>query len=362
VFPRVMWGLLVGLPILGLAGELVCAIERVQQRRAADSFRLRNPNPFEATSVREAADKSLWKVRWSEYQPGARLEMSVAGERYVVEINSQGFRTHEFSERKSPGVLRVVCIGGSTTVEDETYPAILERRLLEMYPSHPLEVLNFGISGSYSDHWLQDPSKLFRYGPDVVVQYEAVNDIIWRALPRYAQDHPWKRRLYRGLLFERLFPIDPRELDPDLARVVENQVRLDQLCRLHRAAHLAGSFAAPDYDTALPEERAHLDVNLADWTADRGALRLTRYKDYGRIVARYDELFEQAVAMRHLEGVMVHRALSDPTLFVDICHMNRNGIARLADVILTAVSPVIAARFPTADPPRAHGVMTATTQ
>jgi hypothetical protein len=70
----------------------------------------------------------------------------VGGERFRVEVNSLGFRTHEFAVPKPPGLLRVVCIGGSTTVagrtNDETYPAHLERMLRARHPGLTIEVLN----------------------------------------------------------------------------------------------------------------------------------------------------------------------------------------------------------------------------
>jgi hypothetical protein len=353
------FGLAVGVPIVGLSGELLLRFQRAAALRVEADFRRRNPNAFETTEVREAADRSLWKRRWRQYRPGARLETTVGGERFVVEINSLGFRTREFSPAKPPGTIRVACLGGSTTVQGrtngETYPAILEKRLSETHPAHTIEVLNLGVSGVSSAHWLERAAELFRYEPDVVVQYEAVNDIMWGALPRFAAAHPWRRRLHTSLLLERLFPIGPYELDHDLSQIVENQVRLARMCLDHHAHHIAGSFAAPDYALASADVRDHLDINTSEWTGDRGSIPLWRYADYARILSRYDELLEEAASSQRLEGVMVGRTLGDPGLFVDICHMNQDGIARLAEAFLPAVGAAVEGATPVARESRDAG-------
>ncbi len=355
----VLFEFVVGVPIVGLSGELVLRLQWASAQRVETAFRHQNPNAFGPKAVREAADLSLWKIQWRQYRPGARLDTTIGGERFVVEINSLGFRTREFSPAKPPGTIRVACIGASTTVQgrtnQETYPAILEKRLRETHPTHTIEVLNLGVSGVSSKHWLERAAELFSYEPDVVVQYEAVNDIMWGALPRFAATHPWRRRLHTSLLLERLFPIGPHELDPDLSQIVENQARLARLCLEHHVHHLAGSFAAPDYALASPDVRNHLDINTSEWTGGRGSIRLSRYAGYARILSRYDELFQEAASSQRLEGVMVGRTLRDPGLFVDLCHMNQEGISRLAEAFLPAVGAAVEGATPVARESRAPG-------
>jgi hypothetical protein len=187
--------------IAALAGELWLRLE--QRGDASASKRFRDANVFFANSLElNAGNTSLWAKPWFRYRPGARAEVVAGGERFVIEINSQGFRTHEFALPKPSGMVRVVCIGGSTTVagrtNDETYPALLEAKLRARHPGLPLEVLNLGVSGVSHEHWLSRLDRVFAYQPDVVVHYEAVNDISWRQLPRFAQAHPgyrsWRER------------------------------------------------------------------------------------------------------------------------------------------------------------------------
>ena len=342
---RCLWGLAAGLPILALSAELFLVLQQRTAQRAALPFERRSGNIFRAEGVHEATARSLWAESWSKYRPGAHVERILGGERYVVTINSHGFRTWEFAQTKPPGTVRVICIGGSTTVQgrtnDQTYPAILERRLRETHPSLAIEVLNLGVSGVSSDHWLNKSEELLSYGPDVLVEYDGINDIMWHALPHYAQLHPWRRLLTKSRLFQWLFPINPPELDSDLSRIVDDETLFAELCQRHGLHHIAGSFAAPSYDTAPPDEQAFLDINVREWTVNREVWPLARYEDYARILARYNTLFEQAAGSGRFEGVMLHRALTDPALYLDICHMNQEGIARLADSFFPTVARAV---------------------
>jgi hypothetical protein len=329
---RATWVMFIALPMVALAAELALSLEWLRTKKTSEAFGA--SNPFLTTNLQEATAKTLWKKPWHAYQPGAHLETRIGDELYAVTINSLGFRTHEFTEQKPPGTLRIVCIGGSTTVQgrtnDETYPAILERRLRAEAPSRPLEVLNLGVSGSYSDRWVSSPDALFRFSPDIVLEYDAINDIMWRALPRYGASHPLRRLSYRSLLAERLFPIDPTDLDQDFRGIIANQARLAELCRARGVLHVAGSFAFPDLETAPPAEKAFLARNLSEWTADSGGPMLRRYQDFARLMSRYDELFEASSHKGAFVGLPIHRGLGDASLYIDICHMNPRGIERLA--------------------------------
>jgi lysophospholipase L1-like esterase len=95
--------------------------------------------------------------------------------------NSKGYRGDEFDWKKPDGVLRVACLGGSTTFEG-TYPRALQERLTKLIASNPrnysrAEVLNFG-----AEEWTTQEIMINYIGrgiysnPDIVVVYEAIND------------------------------------------------------------------------------------------------------------------------------------------------------------------------------------------
>jgi lysophospholipase L1-like esterase len=333
--------------IAGLGGEVLLRGERWRAERDAEQYLSRSL--YGHSWERQAAARPLWRHGrvWEEYKPNARLDLTVGGESYSVQINSLGFRTREFAAKKPPGTLRVICLGGSTTVggrtNDETYPAILERGLRQHHPHLSLEVLNLGISGTTSGYWLERGEKLFGFEPDLIVDYGAINDLAWRHLPRYAASHPWRLTLQRSLLLERLLPLAPRDFDPFFRETLENFRTMGEMCRERGVRYLVASFAAPDYGAAPRSFQRYLDVNLDFWTAH---LPLHDYREYGALIARYNELFELFVYEHHMAHVLVHRLLREPLLFTDICHLTPEGIALLAEAFLPAVGRILEERTP----------------
>jgi lysophospholipase L1-like esterase len=296
--------------------------------------------------MHETAAKPLWAIPWESYRPNSSLDLKVGDDQFVVQINSLGYRTHEYSVKKPPGTFRVVCVGGSTTFQgrsnDETYPAILEARLRQKYPNLTIEVLNLGISGIQSGFWLSREQALFELEPDVVLQYEGVNDIAWRALPAYAKSHTWTTRARTRRLAQHLFPLDPRKLDTEYETTIGNLRQMANLCHKHGAIHFAASFAAPDYGRAPEDFRQYLDVNTAGWTKD--TFPLSNFREYARLIERYNSFFVQAMQAGQVHGPLIHRDITNPDWFVDLCHFTQDGINRMAEAFLPAVSEVIDTR------------------
>jgi len=120
--------------------------------------------------------------------------------------NAQGFREpFSFGEKKA-GILRIVCLGGSTTygsgVKDngQTYPAQLNRMLshdaayrIEGY--RQCEVVNLGVGGYTSAevfanlHFFALPLK-----PDVVLIQSAINDVAPRLYDRFDSSYEHFRK------------------------------------------------------------------------------------------------------------------------------------------------------------------------
>jgi lysophospholipase L1-like esterase len=108
---------------------------------------------------------------------------------------------------KAPNEIRVICFGGSTTVNDRagiSYPALLEARFAEEAPGYRVRVVNAGSAGFSTAHILVNLSlRNLDARPDVVTIYENVNDLsaAWfsadEVLPDYAQKY--KSGYYLGL-------------------------------------------------------------------------------------------------------------------------------------------------------------------
>ncbi len=334
----VLWLVFAAIVILALAGELWLRVRRHEAYLASERFR--ESNIFFANGMQlNVGNHSLWHQRWREYEPGARAAVVAGGERFVIQMNSYGYRTHEFDVPKPDGMVRIICIGGSTTVagrtNEETYPALLEARLRGRFPGLPLEVLNLGVSSVTTEYWLGRRERVFAYEPDVIVQYQAINDISWRHLPRYAQAHPRRGFVYRSLLLQRIFPFPVDELDPYLSDTFENLAATSRAARARGIAYLAGSFASPDPDGPRGEFRKHLDYNAEYWMR---RFPMHSYATWASIVARYNLLFVDFAERHHVPYVLVHEELDDPVLFIDVCHLTPEGIGRLADAFLPAVA------------------------
>ena len=85
--------------------------------------------------------------------------------------------------RKAPGELRVVCLGGSTTVnarnaERLTYSGLTQKAVQEQMPEHKVRVLNGAADAFSTAQSLTNLTlRLLDFEPDVVTIYHAVNDI-----------------------------------------------------------------------------------------------------------------------------------------------------------------------------------------
>ena len=125
------------------------------------------------------------------------------------QVNSLGFLDEEFRREKTPGTLRIACLGSSTTEggnaaqREGSYPYFLGRILGER-SGRPVETLNFGMSGWTSAETLVNYVLVVQdFDPDLVLIHEAVNDVEPRAWPRFAADYSHYRRPWRDV------PISP---------------------------------------------------------------------------------------------------------------------------------------------------------
>jgi lysophospholipase L1-like esterase len=105
------------------------------------------------------------------------------GEPYAYRLNNYGFRGDDIPEQKPPGALYVFTIGGSTTAcneypGDKTWPGVLEQSLRTALGNTDVRVFNAGMAGATSYRsLLVFLNQLTRLSPDLVIVYEAVNDM-----------------------------------------------------------------------------------------------------------------------------------------------------------------------------------------
>lgn len=133
----------------------------------------RDYEAWRRASLRYDYDPSYdWRVR-----PGVYLT-----EHGPIHVNAYGLRGPEPVLPKPPGLLRVVCLGGSSTFnydadDDGTWPALLEAWLRRDL-GRPVDVVNGGTPG-YSTYQSSQRlrAELLSFQPDLVLVYHLWNDL-----------------------------------------------------------------------------------------------------------------------------------------------------------------------------------------
>jgi lysophospholipase L1-like esterase len=325
-----------------LGAELALQLERRIREGEALRYRREVVEPLDSSAITDREE--IWAERYARYRPGASVVLATPGGPQQLRINALGFRGREVVLPKPPGSVRVACLGASTTAQgpsdDATYPARLEAKLRRRFPELEIEVLNLGISATWSDYWLARSRELFALEPDVVVQYDGINDIAFVHLHHYAEARPWRRALYKSILAERLLPPDPAGLDALLEVTVRNQVRLFRRARERGVGYVAASFATPDPERLPAAQRRFLDHDVGRlWGR---ALGIADYAAFHALVARYDELFAERMRRQGIPHVRLERELADPALFTDVCHLTPEGLDALAEALLPEVARAVA--------------------
>lgn len=128
--------------------------------------------------------------------------------RHGPQHNADGYRGRAVPLEKQPGVLRVVCLGGSTTYgwsvdsPEQAYPAQLEELLRANLPVGyaDVEVINGGLPwGTSAEVLTHYHFKYHYYQPDVVVINSGGNDANGYTYPYYHPDNSNWRQPMRNL-------------------------------------------------------------------------------------------------------------------------------------------------------------------
>ncbi len=102
--------------------------------------------------------------------------------RFRIEVGPGGYAEPVFEKRKSKDTFRILCIGDSNTFgwgvnPEESYPAVLARRLAEALPDKKLEIINMGVPGytSLQGRVLVE-QEVLDLEPDLVIVEYGFND------------------------------------------------------------------------------------------------------------------------------------------------------------------------------------------
>jgi len=93
-----------------------------------------------------------------------------------ITTNRDGFRVTGITQKKPPGVIRILCLGDSVTFGDlprkdnETYPHYLQWCINWSYPDRTIQVINAGCPGYSSVQGLElFKRKGLSYNPDIII-------------------------------------------------------------------------------------------------------------------------------------------------------------------------------------------------
>jgi lysophospholipase L1-like esterase len=122
-----------------------------------------------------------------------------------VRHNAQGFRRDSLVPlRKAPGAVRVFLMGGSTAYgtgglwphidrshpvlrNEETIDAYLQDELRRRFPGRPIEVINAGVTSTWTHHHLIYVNQaILRFDPDIILFLDGFNDFFFYD-PRHDQ-------------------------------------------------------------------------------------------------------------------------------------------------------------------------------
>lgn len=153
------------------------------------------PIQLELFNADKAEPRYLFKPNLRMVKDGRRLLPAEAGEATYWSSNSWGFRGAEFSREKAEGTIRIVCLGASTTEgsqkDTETYPFFLQQELNHPSQKTRVEVINAGHHGQNIRDLLEIlRQRIFPLKPDVIVFYEAANNIGFHEFAKVASCQP----------------------------------------------------------------------------------------------------------------------------------------------------------------------------
>jgi lysophospholipase L1-like esterase len=272
--------------------------------------------------------------------------------------NTLGYRGREVSRDKPPDVIRILCLGGSSTYgvtassDTTTWPARLQRYLGEALSSRSFEVVNGGVPGYTSFESMIDLAiRGVELRPDIVIIYHGFNDLRAATWPDVQPDNTHFRKawdlnksslvsaleLSQTFLLARWYATDYRNTEVALSRyVVVPENGDDFLGSVRRPSPAALASFRRNMHSMIVLARAH------------GIRVLAAVEAYGEatIAPQLADLVDEG--MSHLAdelGELISQVASDPDVqlfearrilplasgvFADGVHMTDAGSDRLA--------------------------------
>jgi lysophospholipase L1-like esterase len=260
------------------------------------------------------------------------------------------YRNGRVEFAKAPNEIRIICFGGSTTVNWRaglSYPELIERRLAERHPRYLIRVLNAGGDGYSTAHTLVNLSlRNLEIQPDIITVYENINDLSAKDFgDQITSDYANKYKSDFFLDFRhRTGLIAALTKISRLARSVFSNINI---LAFPDAGHGGGRqslgrdyrpglqyFALNLRSIAAIAKEHGIRVLMASQPAQAGF----RYAGF----AAYNETVRTIAMERGIVFVDVAAAVTGDDLFLpDAIHNTRKGVERVADVLYTPLDQLV---------------------
>ncbi|MBI3818060.1 MAG: SGNH/GDSL hydrolase family protein [Planctomycetes bacterium] len=297
---------------------------------------------------------------------GYALKPGFTGGLTVGHINNLGMRGADMEVQKPIGVVRVLCLGGSTTYgthvssEYNTYPKQLEVALGETAaPGVRFEVGNCGVPGYNSiENLIQLELKLLDLKPEAIVLYEGANDAPPILAAGFRADYAHVRQSWRSveitrfeqflLRWSRIFAWATRGTAPEEQ---ENSLSHYVFVPDFRGFHVRTDTKIPDEGIAAFSRNIRNMVALArtrSCTPILCTFATCRSKQAPGehtmldTIARLNDETRAIAAETHSPLVDVAANLNDKSeLFADWMHMNDLGSLRHGQLVAAVARPAL---------------------
>ncbi len=299
-----------------------------------------------------------------------------ANERFGLQHNEDGYRGKAVPLNKQPGMLRVLCLGGSTTYggtvgrPEQAYPAVLEDFLRASLPAAytNVEVINGGLTwGNSAELLTHYHFKYHYYRPDLIVINTGGNDAEGYTLPYYHPDNSnWRQPMVNLRPLPRAWRWMARSRFVSL--FVLNIFYSDQLYGgqfvIPGGARPAAPWFKPDGQLLakpreIPEKHLsflhNMDALIRTALADRAQVLLVPFRaapqgykskpfELSQIL-RHETMLRKLAEKYQLGYAPFPASVISPENWTDHCHLNVNGEREKAAHIAAYVNSLLQQRL-----------------
>ncbi len=329
--------------IISWSGLFFCSMElyeRLRWKHILTKNELELDAQVNRAKFTQAFADSLWDQPWYSYKKNQKVTFDLDGNFFQIITNNVGLRDDYVHLPKPKKLFRILCVGGSTTVEgwtnETTYPNILEKRLQKMFRGVKLEVINGGVSGLNSYGEFNKISEYIALNPDLILENNAANDICWLYFP-YLKKHSkwWKRLLMKSKFLARhlnwyLLPGEKAIQDYFERTTINNLLSLYREAARKHIPVIFSSFPRPEITQLSTKEREFLEFDLKNvWQSE-----FVNLESYFRLVDIYNLSLKKLCKNNGIPYVpLAENHRGGLNYFIDICHGTKKGIEKKASII-----------------------------